>query len=122
MYPSFDRIFPMYKSLVSRRDIRLLWLLTRSSVALPSRDCKGAVVTVTIRALFLPVLPLALSLLAIGIALVPPARTQDVPLVNVPLNQQKSNEPVEVEVVQIHRLMAIPDRIERSPASSFSWS
>jgi hypothetical protein len=64
--------------------------------------------------LSVPVRYAALSLLAIGIVLPPPARTQDIPLVNVPLDQ-KSKEPVEVEVVEIHRLMAIPDRIERSP-------
>jgi hypothetical protein len=52
--------------------------------------------------------------LAIGIVLSPRALAQDVPLVNVPLDQ-KSKEPVEVEVVEIHRLMAIPDHIERSP-------
>jgi hypothetical protein len=62
----------------------------------------------------MPVRYAALSLLAMGIVLPPPARTQDVPLVNVPLDQ-KTKEPVEVEVVEIHRLMAIPDHIERSP-------
>ena len=105
----------MCKSLVSRHDIRFLRLLTRSSVPRLSRGCKGAFLTVALRALSLPVRPLALALLAIGIVLSPPAPAQDIPLVNVPLDQQKSKEPVEVEVVEIHRLMAIPDHIERSP-------
>lgn len=104
----------MCKSPVSRHDIRFLRLLTRSSVSRPSRDCKGAFLTVTLRAPFLPVRPLALALLAIWIVLSPRALAQDVPLVNVPLDQ-KSKEAVEVEVVEIHRLMAIPDHIERSP-------
>jgi hypothetical protein len=65
---------------------------------------------------FNPAWHIALGFLMLGILSSLPIRAQDdVPLVNVPLDQQKNKEPVEVEVVEVHRLMAIPDHIERSP-------
>jgi hypothetical protein len=60
----------------------------------------------------------AMALLVLGLGLACPRQVpaqDDVPLVNVPLDQQKNAEPVEVEIVEVHRLMAIPDHIERSP-------
>lgn len=61
---------------------------------------------------------LALCGLACGLLCVWPEAAQQIPIVNPPGQDKKPAHPLEIEHVEIHRLMALPNNITR-PAGPF---